>query len=71
MLRDAVDNKPKLSLAEAKALVEKCMEVLYYRDARSYPKYQLGVLDKDTGINIEGPISVKQNWEIANIIKSV
>lgn len=70
MLRDALDKKPKPTLAEAKILVEKSMEILFYRDARSYPKYQLGILDKDAGITIEGPISVKQNWEIATMIKS-
>lgn len=71
MLRDAIDKKPKPSLAEAKALIEKSMEILYYRDARSYPKYQLGILDKDGGITIEGPIAVKESWDIATMIKSV
>lgn len=70
LLRDALDKKPQLNMAEAKALIEKSMEVLYYRDARSYPKYQLGTLDKDGGITIEGPLSVKENWEIAHMIKT-
>lgn len=71
MLRDAIEKKPNLSQAEGIALIEKSMEILFYRDARSYPKYQLGILDKDGGITIEGPIVVKENWEIANMIKSV
>lgn len=71
MLREAIDKKAKPTLAEAKALVEKSMEILFYRDARSYPKYQLGILDKDNGITIEGPIAVKESWEIATMIKSV
>lgn len=71
MLRDALDKKPKLTQAEAKALIEKSMEVLFYRDARSYPKYQLGIIDKDEGCRIEGPLSVNQSWGIALMTKSV
>ncbi|CAG9859740.1 unnamed protein product [Phyllotreta striolata] len=65
VLRDALDKKPNLNLNEAKQLIKKCMEVLFYRDARSYPKYQLGMIDVDEGVKIEGPISVEENWNIA------
>lgn len=65
ILREALDKNPKITLDEAKALLHKCMEVLFYRDARSFPKYQLGIIDKDDGVNIEGPLSVQQNWDIA------
>lgn len=71
MLRDAMEKKPQLSQAEARALIEKSLEVLYYRDARSFPKYQLGIMDKNEGCKIEGPLSVSQNWNIALMIKSV
>ena len=30
-MRDALEKKPKLSLADAKELIAKCMEVLFYR----------------------------------------
>lgn len=65
LLRDSLDKNPQLNLAEAKALIEKCLEVLYYRDARSYPKYQLGIIDVEQGVSIEGPLEVPQKWEIA------
>ncbi|CAG9813466.1 unnamed protein product [Phaedon cochleariae] len=72
MIRDAIEKKAQpLTQAEARALIEKSLEVLFYRDARSYPKYQLGIIDQDEGVKIEGPLSVSQNWNIATIIKSV
>lgn len=66
MLRDALDRNPNPSQAEVRQLVEKSMEVLFYRDARSYSKYLIGIIDKDEGVKIEGPIEIKTNWEIAN-----
>lgn len=70
MLRDALDKNPKPTQAEARALIEKCMEVLYYRDARSFPKYQLGIIDTEQGSKVEGPLSVQENWGVALITKS-
>lgn len=69
LLRDSLDKKPQLSQADARALVEKCMEVLYYRDARSFPKYQLGVIDLEEGVTIESSLEVPQNWNVAYSIK--
>ncbi|KAJ8966084.1 hypothetical protein NQ317_019327 [Molorchus minor] len=66
LLRDHLDRNPNMSLEEAKALLEKCMEVLYYRDARSYDKYLLGYIDLDAGVKIEGPFQIKHSWEIAH-----
>lgn len=38
LLRDAAERNPNMSRQQAQQLIEKCMEVLYYRDARSFPK---------------------------------
>lgn len=35
-MREAMENKPELSKQEARDLIERCLKVLYYRDARSY-----------------------------------
>lgn len=35
-MRETVENKPELSKHEARDLIERCLKVLYYRDARSY-----------------------------------
>ncbi|KAL1513023.1 hypothetical protein ABEB36_002508 [Hypothenemus hampei] len=69
LLRDAADKKPQLTLDEARAHIEKSLEVLYYRDARSFPKYQLGIIDVDQGVSIEGPLEISQNWNVAYSIK--
>ncbi|KAE8589029.1 hypothetical protein XENTR_v10022863 [Xenopus tropicalis] len=36
LLREVTERKATLSKEEARALIERCMKVLYYRDARSY-----------------------------------
>lgn len=35
-MREVVENKADISQQEARDLVERCLKVLYYRDARSY-----------------------------------
>ncbi|EFA05833.1 proteasome subunit beta type-4 [Tribolium castaneum] len=68
LLREALEKNPTPSKAEARALVEKCMEVLYYRDARSYPKYQIATIDEADGAVVEDLVSVNQNWSLAHMI---
>lgn len=36
LMREVVENKAEISKQEARDLVERCLKVLYYRDARSY-----------------------------------
>lgn len=38
LLRNAYEKNKNMTKAEAKELLTKCMQVLFYRDARSYPK---------------------------------
>lgn len=68
LLRDAIDKNPAMTKSEARALIEKCLEVLYYRDARSFPKYQIAIIDETDGVTVEGPLSVKQSWDLAHMI---
>ncbi len=35
-MREVVENKVEITKQEARDLVERCLKVLYYRDARSY-----------------------------------
>lgn len=35
-MREVVENKVEITKQEARELVERCLKVLYYRDARSY-----------------------------------
>ncbi|KPJ10977.1 Proteasome subunit beta type-4 [Papilio machaon] len=66
LLRDVLDKGP-LNEESAKALARKCMEVLYYRDARSFPRYQLGVVTA-AGVTVEEPTEIGQNWTLAHMI---
>jgi len=53
--------KENLTKEEAKKILEDCMLVLYYRDARSINKMQISDISKD-GVTISEPYSVKSNW---------
>ncbi|KAI8441474.1 hypothetical protein MSG28_015068 [Choristoneura fumiferana] len=69
LLRDAADKGP-LDQESAKALVRKCMEVLFYRDARSFWRYQLGVVTA-AGVTIDEPTDLKHDWSLAHMIEMV
>lgn len=51
--------------AEARALLEECMRVLYYRDCRASNKIIFAKANA-TGISIEEPIQISSDWETAN-----
>lgn len=36
LMREVLENKVEITKQEARDLVERCLKVLYYRDARSY-----------------------------------
>ena len=66
LLRDAVEGKEdQLEEAQAQALLERCMKVLWYRDARSTDIVQLAKVTAD-GVTISKPFQVKQDWSVAN-----
>lgn len=70
MMRKALEEKAGASLSEAEAvaLIDRCLKVLFYRDARSFNKYQRAIVTKD-GARIEGPVSSETDWDIAHIVK--
>lgn len=35
-MRDAVEKNPNMSEQEARALIDQCLRILYYRDGRSF-----------------------------------
>lgn len=45
--------------------IKNSMEVLFYRDCRSYPRYKQVICTAD-GVHIDGPINVKQEWAFAD-----
>ncbi|XP_042295656.1 proteasome subunit beta type-4 [Sceloporus undulatus] len=67
LMRDALEKKPSLSQQEARALIERCMKILYYRDARSFNRYEITVVT-EKGVEVEGPLSLETNWDIAHLV---
>ncbi|GAB0094281.1 Proteasome subunit beta [Sergentomyia squamirostris] len=69
LLREYIEN-PNIVLDREGALKlnKKVMEVLYYRDCRSFPKYTQAIATAE-GVTVEGPLSVDQNWNLANMVK--
>ncbi|XP_054153460.1 proteasome subunit beta type-4-like [Oppia nitens] len=69
LLRQALDEAGgKLTEEQAKQVIQKCLTVLYYRDARSFNKYELAVVKK-SGATVEGPLTLDSNWSIAHYVK--
>lgn len=73
LLRKLVDNEEdakKLSKEDAIKCVKDCMKVLFYRDARSWNKYSLCVIEKSTKtIQIDKDVTVEgMKWDFAKDI---
>lgn len=68
MMRDAVEKNPNMTEAEAKDLISHCMRVLFYRDARSFNKYEVVVINKD-GVRVEPPVSSETSWDLAHMVE--
>uniref|UniRef100_A0A8C6Z0W2 Proteasome subunit beta n=1 Tax=Nothoprocta perdicaria TaxID=30464 RepID=A0A8C6Z0W2_NOTPE len=46
LMREALEKKPILTKEEARDLIERCMKILYYRDARSFNRVSIRVAEK-------------------------
>lgn len=73
LLRKKVDNEEdvkKLGKEDAIQTVKDCMKILFYRDARSWNKYSLCVIEKSTqSIKIEKEVAVEgMKWDFAQHI---
>lgn len=67
LLRDAVERNPEMTEQEALTVVDECLAVLYYRDARSWNKYETAVVTaKGSQVKLNSP---KTNWAVANMIQ--
>lgn len=65
ILREAVEGKEDtLTESEAQAILEKCMTVLWYRDARSTDEIRMAKVTS-SGVTITEPFIVSQNWAVA------
>lgn len=69
LLRNATDKRTEpLSEEEAKKLLDDCMRVLFYRDARSLNKIQRATVTS-SGVTISEPYSLDTEWKFAEQIR--
>lgn len=70
LLRKALENKnsEEITEEEAKKLLDDCMRVLFYRDARSLNKMQRAIINS-SGISISEPYSLETEWSFAESIR--
>jgi len=58
--------KPDLTKEEAVKLLEKCLTVLFYRDARAFSRVQISTIGED-GVNIGEPFTLQTDWSVGNV----
>ena len=69
MLRKAVEGREAtLTEEEARGILEECMRVLFYRDARSINRFQIATVTAQ-GAHITEPYSVSTSWGFAEGIR--
>jgi len=69
LMRKALeDSKGHFTLNDARQTIDNCLKVLYYRDARSYNRYEMAIITED-GVVIEKPQSSNANWDIARLVR--
>jgi len=56
---------PELCADEAKALLEKCMQVMFYRNCRSSPSIQIATITAG-GVQITEPYKIETNWRLTS-----
>eukprot|EP00052_Salpingoeca_macrocollata_P030709 m.320682 g.320682 ORF g.320682 m.320682 type:complete len:263 (+) comp24329_c0_seq1:54-842(+) len=68
LMRTAYEENPNMTEEEAVALLEKCLRVLFYRDARSLNRYEIATVTAD-GVKVSAPRSADTNWAIAHLVR--
>uniref|UniRef100_A0A8C0I993 Proteasome subunit beta n=1 Tax=Bubo bubo TaxID=30461 RepID=A0A8C0I993_BUBBB len=68
LMREVLEKKSSLTKEEARDLIERCMKILYYRDARSFNRYEVAIAT-EKGVEVEGPLTLEANWDIAHLVR--
>eukprot|EP00128_Syssomonas_multiformis_P004519 Colp12_sorted_trinity150504_noHs@10240 len=63
LLRKAIEQNPDMNVDQARKVIEDCLRVLFYRDARSLNRHEFAIITKD-GITITEPVELATNWDI-------
>ncbi len=70
LLRKALEESggpENLSLDDARRILESCMRVLYYRDARSLNKIQMANITEQ-GVQLTQPYIIDSDWSISKYV---
>jgi 20S proteasome subunit beta 7 len=63
--------RPDLSEGEARALLEDCMKVLFYRDCRASSTIQLAKCDSSGTVLVSEPYDLETSWDSPDFIRPV
>jgi 20S proteasome subunit beta 7 len=58
-----------LSEGEARALLEDCMKVLFYRDCRALNRIQIAKVTQEGGVLISDPYELETEWSSASFVE--
>jgi len=70
LLAKAHEENPNMNLDEAKALMRKCLQTLYYRDCSAASKFQVAYVTAD-GSHLTEPEAVDSDWTLANFVGGI
>ena len=56
-------HRPDMDEGEARALLEDCMRVLFYRDCRALNRIQIAKVTKEEGLLISDPYELETSWD--------
>jgi len=56
--------RPDLTEAEARAIIEDCMKVMFYRDKKASDEIQICTITKDQGVRIHDPFRIQGEWNL-------
>ncbi|EGD74908.1 proteasome subunit beta type [Salpingoeca rosetta] len=68
LLREVADKGEPITKDAAVALLQKCLKVLWYRDARSLNRFEIATVTAE-GVDISAPQSSESDWGIASMVR--
>jgi 20S proteasome subunit beta 7 len=63
--------RPDLQEGEARALLEDCMRVLFYRDCRAINRIQIAKVNQEGEILVSDPYELDTQWDAASFVSPV
>ena len=64
LIRKAYEDKPNMTEAEARTLMETCLKVLYYRDCRASKRVVIATVSA-AGTNVGKPVVLETEWQVS------